>query len=301
MISMPTAAAWRSVERFSIITTLGIRFWDPASDVQIDDGLTVTAYPEGARRPATTAFTTPGGVYAFQGLPGLHDIEYPRGDPADPGSLPATRRFLIEVTDAASRFLSVAFLVDAPFKGIFPTDALQAPDGAAPPGFYLFSAPTRAGSPLTGLVRAQLSERIDEVNERPAAYAVLEADTPSGDTWIGVADDRGAAVLLFPYPTFTGTPTGFSSTLPSAAVTQQSWPITLRVRHQPSVLSFPAGSSLPELRSVLAQAPAAIWTQRASPPGQAFASLPATLVFGQELVMRSGQESVLLIGLGSLP
>jgi hypothetical protein len=301
MMSTPTAAVWRSVERFSIITTLGIRFWDPAFDAQVDDGLMVTAYPEGARRPATTAFTTPGGVYAFQGLPGLHGIEYPRGNPASPGSLPATSRFLIEVMDIAARFLPVAFLVDAPFKGIFPTDVPQAPGAAAPPGFYLFSAPTRAGSPLTALVRAQLSERLDATNERPASYAVLETDTPSGDTWMGVADDRGAVALLFPYPTFTGASTAFSSTLPSAAVTQQSWQITLRVRYQPSVLSFPTGSSLPELRSVLAQAPAAIWTQRASPPGQAFASLLVTLVFGQELTMRSVQESVLLIGLGSLP
>jgi hypothetical protein len=301
MISMPAAQVWRSVERFSIITTLGIRFWDPALDVQVGDGLTVTAYPEGARRPATTAFTTPGGVYAFRGLPGLHDIEYPRGDPASPGSLPATSRFLIEVRDTASRFLPVVFLVDAPFRGIFPTDVPQAPDAAAPPGFYLFSAPTRAGSPRTALVRAEFSERLDATNERPASYAVLETDAPAGDTWMGIADDRGAVALLFPYPTFTGTPTAFSATLPSAAVTQQSWPITLRVRYQPSILSFPAGSSLPELRSVLAQAPAAIWTQRASPPGQALASLSATLVFGQELTMRSAQESVLLIGLGSLP
>jgi hypothetical protein len=298
---LSTGEAWRSVERVSIVAPLGIRFWDPAFDVQVSDGLTVTAYPAGSWRPATSAFCTPGGVYAFQLLPGLHDIEYPQGDPVSPGSLPAISRFLIEVTDTASRFLPVVFLVDAPFSGIFPTDVPQAAGATAPPGFYLFSAPTRAGSPLTALVRAQLSERLDQTNERPAAYAVMEIGTPAGNDWIGLADDRGAVALLFPYPTFTGVSNAAASLLPSAALVQQSWPVDVRVRYQPSALSFPPGSTLPELRSVLAQGPAAIWTQRASPPGQALASLSATLVYGQELTMRSAQESVLLVGLGSLP
>lgn len=54
---MPAAGgSWRSVERISIIAPPGIQFWDPAFDMQINDGLTVKAYPQAARRPATTAF-----------------------------------------------------------------------------------------------------------------------------------------------------------------------------------------------------------------------------------------------------
>jgi hypothetical protein len=215
--------------------------------------------------------------------------------------LPATSRFLVEVRDSTACFLPAAFFVDVPFRGIFPTDLSQAPNTVAPPGFYLFSAPTRPATPLLALVRAQLSERLDATNDRAASYAVMEIDTPAGDTWVGLADERGALALLFPYPTFTSTSSAASSLVPSTAVPQQSWSITLRVRYQPSALSFPPGSFLPELRSVLAQAPAAIWTQRASPPGQALSALPATLVYGQELVMRTAQESALLIGLGSLP
>ena len=301
MTALPAAAPWRAVEQVSIVAPLGIRFWDPVYDVQITDGLAVTAYPQGARRPATSAFSTPNGVYAFQGLPGLHDVEYPKTEPAGPGSLPAAASFLIEVVDTAARFLPAAFFVEAPFSGIFPTDVPKSLAAPPPPGFCLFSAPTRTGSPLTAVVRAQLSERLDEVNLRPAAYAVLEIDTPVGDTWVGLADDRGMAALLFAYPAFTGTSNAAGSLLPSAAVEPQSWPIELRVRYQPSALSFPPGSSLPDLRSVVGQAPAAIWTQRASPPGQALASLPATLVFGQQLTMRSEGESVLLVGPGSLP
>jgi hypothetical protein len=298
---LPSADQWRPVERISIVAPLGIRFWDPAFDVPVDDGLQVTAYPFGAAWPPTAGYRTPSGIYAFRGVPGLHDVEYPQGDPPSPGSLPASRRYQIVVADAQARFLPVSFAVDAPFRGIFPTD-LASSLGSAPPGFYLFSAPTRAGSPLVGVVRAQLSERLDAVNERPAAYAVIEVDAPGGDTWIGIADQRGVAALLFPYPTFTASGSAsLPASLPSGTGSQQSWPVTVRVLYQPSALTVPVGGTLPELRSILAQAPGALWTERASPPGVAAALLPATLVFGQELVLGSAGESVLLVGPGSLP
>jgi hypothetical protein len=301
MIASSRDDLWKPVERVSIVTPLGIRFWDPVFDVPVEDSLSVTAYPFGTDFPATTGRLTASGVYAFHGLPGLHDVEYPRDDPSDPGSLPASRRFQIVVTDSVSRFLPVSFAIDAPFRGIFPTDVPQGPGMTAAPGFYLFSAPTRSASPLVALIRAQLSERLNATDEQAAAYAVIELDAPGGDTWIGIADQRGAVALLFPYPTFTGpSSTSLPATLPSDGG-EQSWPVTLRVRYQPSVLSFPAGSRLPELRSVLAQAHAAIWTERAVPPGQTLPALSANLVFGQELVMRSTGEAVLLIGLGSLP
>lgn len=299
---MPAAIGpWRSVEQVSIIAPLGIRFWDPAFDVQVSHGLTVRAYPAGTHDFATTAVCTPSGIFAFRGLPGMHDIEYPQSNPDSPGSLPATAQFLIEVTDATENFLPAAFTVGVPFKGIFPTDLPQGQNAVAPPGFYLFSAPTRSASSTVAMASAQLSELIDSTTEQPASYAVMEIDTPDGDTWVGLADQRGMLALLFTYPTFTGTSSAVSSVVPSAAVPQQSWPVTVRVRYQPSALSFPPGSRVPEMRSVLAQAPAVIWTQRAAPPGQAVASLPATLIFGQQLVIQSAQESELLIGLGSLP
>ena len=302
MSPVQSADAWRPVERFSIVTPLGIRFWDPAFDVQVDDGLSVTAYPSGADFPFTPGMRTPSGVYAFRGLPGLHDVEYPQGDPPSPGSLPAIQRFQVVVADAQGRFLPMSFAVDAPFRGIFPTDLTQPPSGIAPPGFYLFSAPTRSGSPLVAMVRAQLSERLGAIDDHPAAHAVIEVDTPAGDTWVGIADDRGIAALLFPYPTFTGAgAASLPASLPPGSGGQQSWPVTFRVRYQPSALTFPPGAALPELRTVLAQAQAAIWTERAAPPDEALASLSATLVFGQELVMASAGESVLLVSPGSLP
>lgn len=147
MTSSSTGRTWRSLEQVSIIAPLGIRFWDPAFDVSVDDDLTVIAYPDGARRPATNAYRTPDGIYAFHGLPGLHNVEYPAGDSDGPGSLPVASRFLIEVSDRAARFLPVSFFVDAPSKGIFPTDLPLASTMTALPGFYLFSAPTRSATP----------------------------------------------------------------------------------------------------------------------------------------------------------
>ncbi|MGO9428648.1 hypothetical protein [Rhodoblastus sp.] len=301
MTPTPSTPNWRSVERVSIVAPLGVRFWDPAFDAQVSDGLAVTAWPADTWWPPTPGYLTASGIYAFHGLPGLHDLEYPAGGTPSPASLMSGRTFLIEVVDTASRFLPTAFSVDAPYDGIFPTGQPLPSSVPGPPGFYLFSAPNRQATATTALVRAQISERLDNLNEQPAAYAVLEIDTPDGASWLGIADARGAAAALFPYPTFTGADDTNASLAPSGTSLQQSWSITLRVRYQPSALSFPLSSSPPELRSVLAQAPAAIWTQRASPPGVAMSSLPATLVFGQALTARSTGESVLLVGLGSLP
>jgi hypothetical protein len=204
------------------------------------------------------------------------------------------------VEDTAGRFLPTAFLVDAPQYGVFPTSLPSAPGASAPPGFYLFSAPTRPASPLLGLVRAQLSEVAAPGDiSPPAAYAVMQIEAPGSTTIIGLADANGAIAVLFAYPNFTGAVYGASLPNPAASA-PQSWPITLSLRYQPSALVFPPNSSLPELRSVLSQAPGLIWTQRTPAPGQAVTVLPATLTYGQNLVLQTAQENVLFISPGSL-
>lgn len=290
---------WRALEFRLVVTPFGIRFWDPALDAPVTDGLAVIAYPEGVRRLARTAFRTASGVYAFRDLPGLHDYEHPAGDTDTPESLPAQRRFVVEVNDAEGRFLPVCFHIDAPVRGVFPSQTATLL-GSAPPGFFLFSASTRAPSPVLATVRAELRERLDATRDRPAAHALLEVSTPDGVS-IGLADERGVVAVLLPYPVFTVAPGGASSLIPSATGHEQSWALTASVRYQPSALSVLAGATLPELRSVLAQAPGIIWTSRAAPPGQGVSALGETLLFGQQLVLRSAQESVLLVGPGSMP
>src|SRR5690242_8026491 len=109
------------LETTRVFTTLGIQFWDFALDQPVDNGLLVTAYrPDTQYRP-TPAFRTASGVYAFQGLPGLHDVEYPQDNAAPPASPPKTLNFVITVEDTSGRFLRTLFGIDLPlpYRGIF--------------------------------------------------------------------------------------------------------------------------------------------------------------------------------------
>lgn len=288
------------LEQVTIFTPLGIRFWDPVQDTQVTDGLIVTAFPEGARRNGTRAFRTLSGVYAFRGLPGLHDVEYP-GDDLPTASPPVTVRFIIQVFDERRRFLPVIFGVDLPHYGIYPTNPPLSPPGDSLSGFYLFSAPTRPGAPSLAVVRAQLVERVDAVARRSAAHAVLEIEVPGGRTWYGVADERGSVAVLFPYPTFTIS-TGLTSpaALPPVAPTQ-SWNLNVRVRYDPAALSFSNGFRIPDLRSLFSQSPGKLWSTAIAQPGQPVSQMSAELIFGHQLVMRTDDGPTLLVSSATSP
>jgi hypothetical protein len=270
--------------RQTIFTPFGIRFWDPALDSQVDDGLTVTAIPLETKGKATLGLRTGSGIYAFHGLPGLHDVEYPADASNLDSSPPFTRRFIVWVVDNRVRFLTIVFSVDLPFHGIYPTDSSN-----SLPGFYLFSAPTRPSIPTLAIVRAQLIERPGSPVEKPAAHAVLEILETNNRIWYGIADERGSVVVMFPYPTFTDV----SGTRVSPPVTerQQQWEITVRVRYTPTKLAVLPGSRIPELHSILGQIQGTICPN----PAASAASLSATLTFGEELILRTGTQSVLWI------
>jgi hypothetical protein len=282
-------------ERLTIFTPLGIRFWDPARETQVTDGLIVTARPPGMQHATIRAFRTASGVYAFQGLPGLHAVEYPTEERDLVQSPLVPTRFIIEVVDAQRRFLPAAFGVDVPYLGVFPTETLSRPLGKRPPGFYLFSSPTRPVPSSLAVVRAQLVELVDAMTQRPAAHAVLEITLPNQKRVYGVADERGCAAVLFPYPPFTGVP-GISSPPGSPPVVrQQGWEVEIHIRYAPATLSVPVGSTIPDLRSIFQQAPGVMWSTLATHTEHPVARLFAELVFGQELVLRSGDSSTLLI------
>ncbi len=276
------------IERQTIFTPLGIRFWDPASDSQIGHGLAVRAWPDGATEPVRSAFRTASGIYAFQGLPGLRDVEYPAngGGSASP---PAGQRFVVAVQDEQRRFLPAVLRLDAPFFGIYPTAAASSPPGAALPGVYLFSAPWRTATGLA-VVRAELVRRS---TGEPAAWAVLELDVAESGVWHGIADERGSVAVLFPIPPFQAT-LGSSPPGPQAPPQEQQWQVTARVLFQPSHLETPAGADQPDLRTILTQAGGVVW---ASSTGAPAAELAATLNFGQDLILRTAglAETRLLI------
>jgi hypothetical protein len=279
------------LETRTTFTLLGLRFWDPAANQAVGDDLRVQTWPDGRPERKTTAFRAANGVYAFRGLPGLRHLEHPSGaeTPWDPGVTPT--RFVVEVTDRRSRFLSLAFAVDVPFRGIFPADHVTSPESDAAPGVWLFSAPTRSAIPALALVRAQLllaDPTLPGVLDppQPAAYAVV-ALAIGGETWYGVSGPDGQVALFFPYPDFAS-PLGFDS--PVTAMPPQTWAGTITVQYEPGAQIVPDGTDVPDVRSLFDQAPADVWLDIA---GTTDTSLPLTLRFGDEPVLRTGEEATL--------
>ena len=271
------------LERQSTFTLLGIRFWDPVQDAQVRDGLVVNAWPEGSPALRRTAFRTIGGLYAFQGLPGMRELEYPAEDRSPwTGSPPETRRFVVEVVDVQRRYLPLAFVVDVPFQGIFPTDAPVSP-AERPLGCWLFSAPTRTAPVGMAVVRADL---VEAVTEQPAAFAVVELEI-AGRSWYGVADERGAVAICFPYPDFTGA-SGFSS--PPAPLPAQVWPATVRVRYELAVQETPIGAAVPHIRTLFLQSPRRVWL---TDQGASAEVLSLDVTFDEALVLRTVDRTTL--------
>ena len=121
-MNQPVPNIQTRLEQTTVFTLLGIRFWDAVRDAQVRDSLLVTARPViaasppgiAASRPAIRAFPTGSGVYAFQGLPGLHDIERPAENGVSTTSPPIQRRFFVEVRDEQKRVIPMVFGVELP-------------------------------------------------------------------------------------------------------------------------------------------------------------------------------------------
>lgn len=300
------------IERMTVFTPLGIRFWDPVRDIQVRDHLTVTARPAITHRPISEAFLTTSGIYAFQGLPGLHDIEYPIGELTLETSPPHKKYFHIEVKDEQQRFLPAVFGVELPldYRGIFLNGisslteinpSVDSPPLGGPPGFCLFSAPTRFASPGLAAVRSCL---VEYSTLRPAAYAMLEIHIED-QIWYGIADERGCVAVLFPYPVFISI-SGLSppDTFQILPLHEQHWEFTIKVRYSPDTLIFPFGKKrTPDLRSICDQSPGVIWpSQPQSPLVESPVSEWVTdLTFGQELVLRTDDLPELWIDAAASP
>ena len=282
----------------TIFTPLGIRFWDPVRDTQVSDNLKVTARPLGRLGPVTTASRTASGVYAFNGLAGLHDIEFPKGNTVFERSPPEAKRFVVEVSDRLRRFLPLAFCVDLPlpYKGVLfngvgcetilsgrPPTWLKMD---RPPGLCLFSAPTRAASPGLAVVRATL---VEGKTGKSASHVVLEVKVKQGKRWFGVADARGCIAVIFPYPKFAAQLSLSPPATHQIPLYEHQWDVEIRVRYSPYSLTFPPHSKMPDLRSVLNQSPGIVCTTwPGSPVAESYEdSLSTALTFGQELILQT--------------
>jgi hypothetical protein len=276
------------MERVVSFTTLGVRFWDAARDTRIDDGLVVRARLDGAPHEVRQADVTHAGIYAFRRLPRMHRVEYPF--PPEPvlgsGPLPPAVPFIVDVRDPRGRFVPMAFRVDVPFRGIFPTGFVNGAPGNVP-GFFLFSAPNRATPAKLAGVRMSLAL---EATGAPASHAVAELTLPDGSLVYAVAGDDGQATAIFPYPAFDATPP--TPLTPDQARAPATWPLSLRVLYEPA-RQAPLGDGLPpDTAELFQQAPVNILTSAANP---AAGNLAITLVFGRDLVIRTDDQPDLLL------
>jgi hypothetical protein len=269
-------------ERVSLTCALGLRFLDVATSAFVTADLTARAWPVGDPWQTIDGLTTPSGIIAFHGLPGLRGFENSRAeDPWDPE--PAARTYQIEVTDTLGRYLPCRFVVHAPTKGL----ALFAESGSPPwigsGAVPLFSAPARPVPGALAVVRAELRDPA----ARAAAWALVEAAYSSRGLpriAYGLADDVGRVVLIFPYPEGQRQPLG-GSPPGNGGLAQQSWILDLSFFYEPTSGSegSPPNDSEPEQ--------AADYALRLAQP-EVFASLHdspltflgrQTLSFGQEL------------------
>jgi hypothetical protein len=292
-------ATLQSLELVSRYIPLGIRFWDPAADMPVVEDLEVTAMPHDRPDLSGRAEITPSGVFAFHRLPGMRALEV--SDPKLPAGVhplnaspPFSGRFLISVRDRRERFQPCLFFIDLPYQGIYPTQPTNSPPRGLP-GFYLFSAPTRNPVASLSLVRAQLVERLSVNKSRPAAFAVLEVQPPTGPTWPGIADKRGSVVVFLPQPAFSPAPPETSPLTPPPSPTRTvSWDLIVRVRYATPPLDPVEGFGVPLLRDVFNQPLAHLYTDLDA-PGQPISELSTHLTLGQHTLVQTKSRSELWI------
>jgi hypothetical protein len=286
------------LERLTVFTLLGIRFWDPVENQQVSHDLDVSAWPATNQHLVTNAFRTNSGIYAFQGLPGMRSYEnVPTtlsldDDPDDIGSPIETsplalKEFVVQVQDRSRRFLPLRFHVDLPldYPGVYKPAGHSSPLGYASARVYLFSAPSRPVKPGLAVVRGCLYDRRAD---RPAAFALVDI-LHNGRMWHGLADERGCVAIFFPYPPFIEQ---LGASPPALSLAEQVWPLALRVRYDPALTLNLTEGELPPLADLCSQPLVDIWSDEIGLPQS---EQPLQLTFGEELILRTGSRSMLHI------
>lgn len=290
------------LETVNRVAPLGLRFWDEVRQVAVGDGLSVTAYPAENNQLRATAFVNRSSVYAFEDMPGLRAFEMGSGQPEFWNENPPQYPFVVEVQDSEHRFLPFSFRLRVPVRGAWEfacdsfdspplaPDPLASPPGMRPWGIPLFSSPARTVVPGMAVVRAELAESHDE-GRTPAIWALVAATIDGKLVARGLSDEQGRLVLMFPYPQ----PPEFAPDSPFAQrknLSEQSWTVQVRAYYEWKV--SPGGAA--DLCELLNQPQAELWDDESL-------TIPLTsrvLHYGEELVLKSGMQSVLLVtALGS--
>jgi hypothetical protein len=267
-------------ERVAITCPLGVRFLDSATNAIVGDDLLIEAYPAANQERRVAAVPNRSGVWAFHGLPGLREFEYATNDDKQWIPEPQKRPFVIEITDAQSRFLRSQFALMAPARALSIGDEFALPLSLSLRTVKLFSSPARPVPGGLAVVRAQIFE---DNSDTPAAWALVElsASVPNHTvTAQGIADREGRLALIFPYPEPANVSPGSPVANGPQLLSQQSWTLTFRAWH-----TFdPESGDFVDLDRVLSQigrAPDHLWDDGS--PLIPFTE--ADLVFGRELVV----------------
>ncbi len=293
MATTTNTISWPGIplESLSIVTPLGIRFWDLTLNRPISEGLSVNLRPVNASAPVLQAKVTPSGVYAFFGLPGLRNVEYPNSNGFGP---PRTFSYVVTVQDQMGRYLPTVLVYTLDQTGALLVNGV--PDDTRGARLaYLFSAPTRPATPGVAAVSAYLW---DQDANSPAAWATVGIQVGSDpETWVGIADDSGRAVVMVPFPVVQRLRLGSPPGAGQGDFANESWPLTVQVQYSPDQLSYPLANvadpvmpwmDTPNLKDILEnQKPATIWAD----PSTSSADFDATLTLGQDLVLRSSTGS----------
>ena len=282
------------LETLSIVTPLAVRLRDEATLAFVSDGLSATVHPPGVPELAVSGTINRAGLFVFRNLPGLRRIEQGSGDAGFWAANPPQAGFVLEVGDAAGRFLPWSLGVKLPQRSVLglgltspPASPVTVQTGGETASLPLYSAPSRPAPEGLGVLRAELW---DADADEPAAWALIEARAGEQRRVTGMADAGGRVMLPLPYPkppSELGSPLGGGG-----PVTRLSWPVAFTVRYR---RRSPV-PRVPDLADVLTQPPVTAWqeTSRTTP------WTSATLSFGRDLVLASsasggGASSTLLI------
>lgn len=265
-----------TTETITRVTPLGLRFFDDAAKAAVSEGLAITVTPpEGA---PVQAQPTAGGAWIAHDIPGLREVEQGRGTPDWWLGETTLLRCRIAVRDARGRYLANNFDLDLPHRGAVVDPCV--PGLGTTLGIPLFSSPGRPTPPGSAAIRAQL---VDALTGGPASYAVLEVHHDTKLLGRGLADDRGRVAVFTPWPALAP-PTPHAQN----AITGQSWPLDLVARFEAGTPTGPR----PDLCTLLGQRVAGLLDDPAPPHPPL---LTPTLVFGRELVVRSGGKSTVFV------
>lgn len=262
------------LEKVTITTPLGVRFWDLVTNRPIADGLEAWLYRANRPKQRTYGAFNRAAVCVFQNIPSLRAFERVVGDD-DPWSLVTPKPWLLEVHDPERRFLPLRFRLDVPHHGLDHHAALLAGSPpldipALPPhSIPLFSAPHRLVTQALAVVRAELH---DQTLDQPAAWAFVTVKHDAQTLAYGLTDQRGRIALYFDYPEINHATLGSPPSNQKRALSDETWNLTVEVRYAATT----PPPMVPDWHAVVQQPTATLVN------GASF-----TLTFGQELNLKT--------------